>query len=161
MIGIRRTALFLGVTGPLAASLLAGCATTDIRAERADATRTVLVTQPADTVVVTRPSDTVVVTEPSRSISYPEGRYELRGDAAHGYYWAWVPAGAAVVLPPAPPAPPRITRSSAPILASRPERVVNYPEGRYELYGDTATGYYWVWIPSGFTPPAYPPAPRP
>jgi hypothetical protein len=42
------------------------------------------------------------------------------------------------------------------------ERVVTYPEGRYELRGDgTATSpYYWVWIPRGATPPNPPPPPR-
>jgi hypothetical protein len=42
------------------------------------------------------------------------------------------------------------------------ERVVRYPEGRYELYGDgtVASPYYWVWIPAGAAPPNPPPAPR-
>jgi hypothetical protein len=42
------------------------------------------------------------------------------------------------------------------------ERVVSYPEGRYELRGDgsTTTPYYWVWIPAGATPPNPPPLPR-
>ena len=40
------------------------------------------------------------------------------------------------------------------------QRVVNYPSGRYELYGDGAsTAYYWVWIPAGATLPAPPPPP--
>jgi hypothetical protein len=40
------------------------------------------------------------------------------------------------------------------------QRVVNYPSGRYELYGDgAATPYYWVWIPAGSTFPAPPPPP--
>jgi hypothetical protein len=161
MNGTKRTALFFGVAAPLAASLLTGCATTDIKAERVEPARSVVITQPADTLVVTRPADTVVVTEPSRSISYPEGRYQLAGDATRGYYWVWIPAGIAAMSPPAPPAPPRITHTSSTVLAARPERIVNYPEGRYELYGDATGGYYWVWIPSGFTPPTYPPVPRP
>jgi hypothetical protein len=35
------------------------------------------------------------------------------------------------------------------------ERVVTYPEGRYELRGEgSATSpYYWVWIPAGAPPP--------
>jgi hypothetical protein len=42
------------------------------------------------------------------------------------------------------------------------ERIVRYPEGRYELHGDgtVASPYYWVWIPSGATPPSPPPVPR-
>jgi hypothetical protein len=35
--------------------------------------------------------------------------------------------------------------------------VVTYPEGRWQLYGDGRNSqYYWVWIPSGVTPPAPP-----
>ncbi len=56
------------------------------------------------------------------------------------------------------------TERVVPVVASAPSnRVVTYPEGRYELYGDgtTRTPYYWVWIPSGSTttpppPPAIP-----
>ena len=34
------------------------------------------------------------------------------------------------------------------------ERVVSYPEGRYELHGDgAALPFYWVWIPVGNAPP--------
>jgi hypothetical protein len=42
-------------------------------------------------------------------------------------------------------------------------RVVTYPEGRYQLYGEgtTASPYYWVWIPTGATVPNPPPPPRP
>jgi hypothetical protein len=42
-------------------------------------------------------------------------------------------------------------------------RVVTYPEGRYELYGDgtTTAPYYWVWIPTGSASvPNPPPLPR-
>jgi hypothetical protein len=43
------------------------------------------------------------------------------------------------------------------------DRVVAYPEGRYELRGDgsAAAPYYWVWIPAGATTPGPPPAPSP
>jgi hypothetical protein len=43
------------------------------------------------------------------------------------------------------------------------QRVVNYPEGRYELRGDGTqeAPHYWVWIPKGTTPPPPPPPPRP
>jgi len=42
------------------------------------------------------------------------------------------------------------------------ERVVTYPEGRYELKGEGTVNspYYWVWIPAGATPPNPPPPPR-
>ena len=40
-----------------------------------------------------------------------------------------------------------------PVAAATPapaDRVVTYPEGRYQLYGDgTRVPYYWVWVPSG------------
>jgi hypothetical protein len=59
----------------------------------------------------------------------------------------------AVVVPAATP-----TVVVAPVTS---ERVVTYPEGRYELRGDgVATPYYWVWIPRGATPPSPPPPPR-
>jgi hypothetical protein len=46
------------------------------------------------------------------------------------------------------------------VITSPGGRVVNYPSGRYELYGDgVSTPYYWVWIPAGSTLPAPPPPP--
>jgi hypothetical protein len=60
---------------------------------------------------------------------------------------------------PVPAASPPTTVVVAPTAS---ERVVSYPEGRYELRGDgtAAAPYYWVWIPAGATPPAPPPVPR-
>jgi hypothetical protein len=49
------------------------------------------------------------------------------------------------------------------VVAPAPgERVVTYPEGRYELRGEGTVNspYYWVWIPAGATPPNPPPPPR-
>jgi len=47
------------------------------------------------------------------------------------------------------------------VVAPSGERVVNYPDGRYQLYGDgKVVPYYWVWIPSGTTPPVPPAPPR-
>jgi hypothetical protein len=53
---------------------------------------------------------------------------------------------------------------AVPVAVATPvasDRVVTYPEGRYQLYGDgTRVPYYWVWIPSGTsTSPAPPPPP--
>ena len=54
---------------------------------------------------------------------------------------------------------------STPVVAAVPvpaDRVVTYPEGRYQLYGDgTRVPYYWVWVPSGATVTPAPPAPPP
>jgi hypothetical protein len=54
---------------------------------------------------------------------------------------------------------------STPVVAAAPvptDRVVTYPEGRYQLYGDgTRVPYYWVWVPSGATVTPAPPAPPP
>ena len=59
---------------------------------------------------------------------------------------------------------PAASPSTAVVVApSATDRVVTYPEGRYELRGDgTATSpYYWVWIPAGATSvPTPPPLPR-
>ena len=60
----------------------------------------------------------------------------------------------------APAASPPTTVVVAPSAA---DRIVAYPEGRYELYGNgTVTSpYYWVWIPAGSTTvPMPPPLPR-
>jgi hypothetical protein len=47
------------------------------------------------------------------------------------------------------------------VVTTSGERVVTYPEGRYQLYGDgKSVPYYWVWIPSGTTPPVPPAPPR-
>jgi hypothetical protein len=48
------------------------------------------------------------------------------------------------------------------VTPSADQRVVTYPEGRYQLYGTgtPVTPYYWVWIPAGATPPNPPPLPR-
>jgi hypothetical protein len=86
----------------------------------------------------------VVIVQPSQpATTYPEGRYELRGDGTAGspYSWVWIPTGVQSVPPPAPP-PSNVQAS---------QRVYSYPEGRYELRGDGTAGspYYWVWIPTG------------
>jgi hypothetical protein len=55
-----------------------------------------------------------------------------------------------------------VTTPAPPVVAQSTERVVTYPEGRWQLYGDgtTASPHYWVWVPAGSTPPPPPPIPR-
>jgi hypothetical protein len=100
----------------------------------------------------------VVQAEPQRVVTHPGGRYELRGagTAASPYYWAWVPSGATVVTVPPLPAAPTV------VVTEPAQRVVTYPEGRYELAGagTAQSPYYWVWVPTGATPPPPPPFPR-
>jgi hypothetical protein len=58
------------------------------------------------------------------------------------------------------PTPPAAAPAALPTSVIAPDqRVVAYPHGRWQLYGDgsTAAPYTWVWIPTGATPP--PPAP--
>jgi hypothetical protein len=54
----------------------------------------------------------VAVQQPTQRVyTYPEGRYELKGDGStrQPYYWVWIPAGVQSV-PPAPPPPPVTAR---------------------------------------------------
>ncbi len=111
----------------------------------------------------------VVVVQPGpRVYTYPEGRYELRGEgtATSPYYWVWIPAGVQSV-PVAPPLPSVIVQPSQPVYALPPlptvvqpgPRLYTYPEGRYELRGEgtASSPYYWVWIPTGVQ--SIPPSP--
>ena len=43
-----------------------------------------------------------------------------------------------------------------------PNTTVDYPGGRYQLYGSgtTASPYYWVWVPAGSMPTPPPPPPN-
>jgi hypothetical protein len=55
---------------------------------------------------------TAVIVSPApadRVVTYPEGRYELRGDGTVNspYYWVWIPAGTVSTSIPNPPALPR------------------------------------------------------
>jgi hypothetical protein len=63
-------------------------------------------------------------------------------------------SGCAVQDPAYPPTTGAVLGGSGP-------RTVEYPGGKYQLYGDgsTASPYYWVWIPAGTNPPAPPPLP--
>lgn len=53
------------------------------------------------------------------------------------------------------------TPATGAVVGENNPRVVEYSNGRYQLYGDgsTASPYYWVWIPAGTTPPAPPALP--
>jgi hypothetical protein len=67
--------------------------------------------------------------------------------------------GARTTVVPVPAASPP-TSTTVVVTSPAGQRVVNYPSGRYELYGDgAATPYYWVWVPAGATLPAPPPPP--
>lgn len=63
-------------------------------------------------------------------------------------------AGCAIQDPTYPPTTGAVLGGSSP-------RTVDYPGGRYQLYGDgsSAAPYYWVWIPAGANPPSPPPLP--
>ena len=69
-----------------------------------------------------------------------------------------------VVMAPAPapqPAPVVVPPAAPPVTSAVTSDRVVYPEGRWQLYGDGgATPYYWVWIPSGTTPPTPPMPPQ-
>lgn len=60
-----------------------------------------------------------------------------------------------VVPAPAPATP-------AAVIIQPSERVVSYPEGRWQLYGDgsVTSPHYWAWVPAGSNPPPPPPLPR-
>ena len=55
---------------------------------------------------------------------------------------------------------PTSTPTTGAVLGGSPS-TVDYPGGRYQLYGSgtTASPYYWVWIPAGSTPNPPPPPP--
>jgi hypothetical protein len=58
-------------------------------------------------------------------------------------------------------AEPTYSPTTGAVLGASNPRIVEYPAGRYQLYGDgtTASPEYWVWIPAGATPPPPPPLP--
>jgi hypothetical protein len=49
------------------------------------------------------------------------------------------------------------------VVGDNTPRTVQYPNGRYQLYGQgtTESPYYWAWIPAGSNPPSPPPIPPP
>ena len=159
MTGMRRTMLLLGAALPATATLLGGCyyshkTTTEPVAAAPPSTVVVTPSTPAPAVVVPAvpaPSvavaPTTVVTQ--RVVTYPEGRYQLMGDSTTGYYWVWVSTGSVGPMPPVPPQLNRRIEGSTVVMMAPTQREIVYPEGRYQLYGDATSGYYWVWIPNG------------
>ena len=47
------------------------------------------------------------------------------------------------------------------VVGDNTPRTVDYPNGRYQLYGEgtAVSPYYWAWIPAGSNPPSPPPIP--
>jgi len=157
MTRMRRTMFLLGVALPATATLLGGC-----YYSHKTTTEPVAVTPPPSTVVVTQPTPAPAVVAPAptvalapttvatqRVVTYPEGRFQLSGDSATGYYWVWVPTGSVAPMPPIPPRLSRRVEGSTVVMMAPTQREVVYPEGRYVLYGDATSGYYWVWVPNG------------
>jgi hypothetical protein len=133
----KRIALFLPVAVPIVAALLGGCT-------YGDKTQPAPISMPAQNPVpvtsVAPPAPVVVNPAPAPVVVSP--------------------APAPVVVAPAPTTATPVVVAPAP-TGSYPT-VINYAEGRYQLYGDAGSGYYWVWIPTGTTavsapvPPAVP-----
>ncbi len=102
-----------------------------------------------------------------RDFSYSDGRFEMHGSgtAQDPYYWVWVPSGMVIdtAALPQPPALPGVASTTGSFTtSSNGQRIYNYPEGRFEMYGQGTQNdpFYWVWIPAGSTSvPAPPPAP--
>jgi hypothetical protein len=112
--------------------------------------------QPA-AVVTAPPATAATPAVPADRVVYPQGRWQLYGDGrGTPYYWVWIPTGSTLTTAPSPP-----MRPAASAVVGQSDRTYNFTEGRWQLYGDGGvTPYYWVWIPSGMTPPAPPMPPQ-
>jgi hypothetical protein len=142
----KRNALFLPVAVPMIAALLGGCTYGDktqpapISMPAQNAVPVTSVSPPPPTPVVVNPAPAPVVVSPAPAPVVVS------------------PTPTPVVVAPAQTTPVVV----APAPSSGYPTVINYAEGRYQLYGDAGSGYYWVWIPSGTTtvsapvPPAVP-----
>jgi hypothetical protein len=142
---------------PVVLAALGGCVYRGNEVQTSTPSPVVMTPAPAPSTVVVppaTPTGTAVV--PSDRVVYPEGRWQLYGDGGSiPYYWVWIPTGSTLTTAPMPP-----MRPSGTAVVSNSDRTYTFKEGRWQLYGDGgATPYYWVWIPSGTTPPA-PPMPR-
>ena len=144
---------------PLLLAVLGGCVYRSKEVERATPSPVVMTPAPPAPapapVVVPPPAAAPAV--PSDRVVYPEGRWQLYGDGrGTPYYWVWIPSGSTLTVAPSPP-----IRPAASAVVSQSDRTYTFREGRWQLYGDGgATPYYWVWIPSGLTPPAPPMPPQ-
>ena len=140
----KRKALFLPVAVPIVAALLGGCTYGDktqpapISMQAQNPIPVTTVSPPAPVVVNPSPAPVVVNPSPAPVVVAP------------------APTTTTVV---APTTTTPVVVSPAPIGSAT---IINYAEGRYQLYGDASSGYYWVWIPAGTTtvtapvPPAVP-----
>ena len=145
---------------PLLLAMLGGCVYRSREVERSTPSPVVMTPAPAPQpapVVVPPPAPTVSAPVASDRVVYPEGRWQLYGDGySMPYYWVWIPTGSTLAAAPTPP-----SRPSSSAVMSNSDRTYTFREGRWQLYGDGgATQYYWVWIPSGMTPPTPPMPPR-
>jgi len=145
----KRKALFLPVAVPMVAALLGGCT-------YGDKTQPAPISMPAQNPIPV----TTVTSPPAPVVVNPAPAPVVVSQAPAPVVVAPAPAPAPVVVAPA-PAPAPVVVSPAPSTGY--PTVVNYAEGRYQLYGDAGSGYYWVWIPTGTTayaPPLPPAVPR-
>ncbi len=105
------------------------------------------------------PSGQSIAAQNQRVFTYPNGRYELRGDGTtnNPYMWVWIPNE---IVPVPPPLPNAVGASPGTGATVQAHRVYTYPDGRFELRGSgtAASPFYWVWIPAGITSVPNPPA---
>src|SRR5262249_53667657 len=132
----KRKALFLPVAVPIVAALLGGCTYGD---KTQPAPISMQAQNPIPVTTVSPPAPVVVNPSPAPVVVAP------------------APTTTTVV---APTTTTPVVVSPAPTSSTT---VINYAEGRYQLYGDASSGYYWVWIPAGtmtVTAPVPPAVPR-
>jgi hypothetical protein len=139
---------------PALLATLGGCVYRSKEVEKSNPSPVVMTPAPQPVVVPAPPTAPAV---PADRVVYPQGRWQLFGDGrGTPYYWVWIPTGSTLTTAPAPP-----VRPAATAVVSQSDRTYTFTEGRWQLYGDGgATPYYWVWIPSGTTPPAPPMPPQ-
>src|SRR5262245_311585 len=142
-------ALFLPLAVPVVAALLGGCTYADRTASTAPTSMPAQ--NPIPVTTVSAPAPVVVSPAPTPVVVSPAPTPVVVS-----------PAQTQVVVSPAP-----VTTTTTPVVvspapASGYPKVINYADGRYQLYGDAGSGYYWVWMPAGTTTttvmPPLPPA---
>jgi hypothetical protein len=145
---------------PVLLAMLGGCVYRSREVEKSSPSPVVMAPTPAPPaapVVVAPAAPSTVTAVPSDRVVYPEGRWQLYGDGrGTPYYWVWIPSGSTLTSTPVPP-----MRPSGAAVVSQSDRTHTFREGRWQLFGDGgSTQYYWVWIPSGSTPPTPPIPPQ-